>query len=89
MVSSYIFYHFQLQEEEPRGPARFGTIGIHENLLFFYVESPCFVEPPYYPRLLATHNTPKEWTAAMTPHFQPWPNDGEPVWRECRLVAAV
>ena len=89
MVSSYIFYHYQLQEEETKDASSFGTIGIHENLLFFYTETPNFVEEPYYRRLLSTHNTPKNWTSVMEPHFLPWPDSSLPVWQECRLVAAV
>ena len=92
MVSSYIFHHFQLQEEASRGAMvskGFGTIAQHENLLFFYTESPNFVTEPYYPRRLSTQNTPADWASAMTPHFLPWGNPGKPEWRDCRLVAAI
>jgi hypothetical protein len=88
MVSSYIFYHFQMQEEGHRRGDLFGTIGLHENLLFFYVEKPNFVEPPGFPGLLSTKNTPSDWSATMAPHFLPWPDEGEPIWRPCELIAA-
>ena len=88
-VSSYIFYHYQMQEEESKNDSIFGTIGIHENLLFFYTEEPNFVTGPFYRRVLETHNTPRDWAGTMEPHFAPWPDAKPPIWRDCRLIAAI
>ena len=89
MLSSYIFYHFQLQEENPGAlNRRYGMICMHENLLFFYIEKPDIAEDQQYPGHLKTSNTPPNWGEVMNPHFQPWPDeDGERLWRpiECLL----
>jgi len=87
MVSSYIFYHYQLQEEQPgvRG-GKYGLIAQHENLLFFYMEKPDVEEEESYAGHLKTKNTPPNWGEVMDPHFAPWPDeDGERLWRpiEC------
>ena len=61
MIASYIFYHYQYQEEKPCDGDKFGIIGIHEDVLFFYLEEPTYQEKPTYPGLLSTQNTPNNW----------------------------
>ncbi|MBT3602078.1 MAG: hypothetical protein HOE48_03170 [Candidatus Latescibacteria bacterium] len=34
-VSSYIFYHYQLQEEHPGRGDKYGLISIHEDKIIF------------------------------------------------------
>jgi len=88
MASSYIFYHFQLQEERPGSVDKYGQISLHENVIFFYQEFPYLVEPPAVPGKLATTNTPDHWQEVMFPHFDLWSDtsDGEKIWRSLELV---
>lgn len=88
MASSYIFYHYQLQEERPGSVDKAGLIALHENLIFFYQEHPAVVEPPAVPGKLHTANTPDHWQDVMFPHFDLWDDtaDGETIWRSLELV---
>ncbi|MFT5366281.1 MAG: hypothetical protein ACI8V2_001228 [Candidatus Latescibacterota bacterium] len=88
-VSSYIFYHYQLQEERPGGGDKYGLIAIHEDLLFFYQEQPRVKEEtPAQPSLKTSH-TPPNWAELMSQHFAPWADPGEPEWRPITLLASV
>lgn len=82
-LASYIFYHYQLQEEQPGSFDKYAVIALNDNLLFFYKELPFVVEPPLRPGLLATKNTPDPWHPLMITHFQPWPDATGPedYWR--------
>jgi hypothetical protein len=86
MVSSYIFYHYQLQEERPGHHDKYWLISLHEDLLFFYQEQPPFPEPR--PGKLTTNNTPDDWQAVMFPHFRLWDDapKGEEIWRQVELI---
>jgi hypothetical protein len=88
MVSSYIFYHYQLQEERPGSFDKYCLIGLHENLLFFYLEHPFVVEPPPVPGKLRTNHTPDHWQDVMDPHFDPWMDapDGQEIWRDIETI---
>lgn len=89
MVSSYIFYHYQLQEERPGRVDKYGLITLHEDLIFFYQEYPPVVEEPRRAGKLSTANTPDHWHDVMFPHFSLW-NDapaGQEIWREISLIA--
>ena len=86
MASSYIFLHYQLQEERPAGGDKYGLISLHDDIMFFYAEEPTIVEPPRYAGELSTQNTPGDWHTLMEPHFLPWDDEGEEaLWRpiEC------
>jgi hypothetical protein len=73
MMSSYIYYHYQLQEERAFLGPKYEVIGMHENLLFGYQEFPVVVEEPELPKKLNTTGTPKNWEdSRMDLHFQPW-----------------
>lgn len=73
MMSSYIYYHFQLQEERAFLGGKYDIIAMHENLLFGYQEFPGVVEEPLAPKKLNTSATPKNWDdSRMDLHFQPW-----------------
>jgi hypothetical protein len=91
MVGSYIFYHYQLQEEVPGSFDKYCLIGIHEDLLFFYLEHPFVVEPPPAPGKLATRNSPKNWQEVMNPHFVYWEDTSseERIWREIDAVFII
>ncbi|WP_159884110.1 hypothetical protein [Paenibacillus puerhi] len=75
MVASYVYYHYQLQEERAFHGPKYEIIGLHENLLFGYQEFPAIVEEPVLPGKLATSSTPEDWKESrMDLHFQPWPD---------------
>lgn len=81
MVSSYIFYHFQRQEEYPGEGDKYGAIYIIENMLIMYLEQPTEKDEVEYEGLLKTQNTPKElWGQLMSEHFIAWEN-GEKKWQ--------
>jgi hypothetical protein len=89
MVSSYIFYHYQLQEERPGRVDKYGLITLHEDLIFFYQEYPPVVEEPFRAGKLSTANTPDHWHDVMFPHFSLWDDapPGQEIWREISLIA--
>ena len=73
MVSSYIYYHYQLQEERAFLGPKYEIIAMHENLLFGYQEFPAVVEEPLAVKKLNTSGTPVNWNdSRMDLHFQPW-----------------
>lgn len=88
MASSYIFYHYQLQEERPGSVDKVGQISLHEDLIFFYQEVPSIVETPAIPGKLTTNNTPDHWQDVMFPHFNLWEDTtpDERIWRSLEVV---
>ena len=77
MAASYIYYHYQLQEERAFFGDKYEIIAMHENLLFGYQEFPKVIEEPVVPGRLRTKGTPEPWTdSRMDLHFQPWDDDG-------------
>lgn len=91
MVSSYIFYHYQRQEERPGDFDKYCLITIHEDLLFFYQEFPRVVESPPRTGKLSTRNSPENWHEVMYPHFHLWDDApaGEEIWRDIALLGSV
>lgn len=79
MVSSYIFYHYQLQEERLGTADKHEVIYLHENMMFFYAEKNDEKEGLLEGKL-STHNTPDNWGALMQPHFM----DAE--WMEIPMI---
>lgn len=89
MAASYIYYHYQLQEERAFPGPKFEIIGLHENVLFGYQEFPAVVERPEVPGRLRTSGTPVPWTdSRMDLHFQPWP-DGHLYFKPAETLFAV
>jgi hypothetical protein len=90
-VSSYIFYHYQLQEERPGSFDKYGLISMHENVLFYYQELPAVVELPAPAGKLRTANTPDNWHEVMLPHFNLWDDApaGQEIWRDINLIGHV
>jgi hypothetical protein len=90
MYSSYVFYHYQLQEEKPAGFNKYYMIGSHEKYIFSYEEMPAIIDPAPS-GLLQTRNTPDNWTKVMLPHFELWEDvqDGEPLaWKRMEQIIA-
>lgn len=66
MIASYIYYHFQYQEEYPCDGDKYGMIFHSGDMLLLYTESPCeYAEP--YKGLLDTKNSPldDDWAELM------------------------
>ncbi len=77
-VASYIYYHYQLQEERPANmrTGKYTLIGFDQPFIFYYGEEGSSADTLLVPRKLTTHNTPANWDlwqAIMRPHFKPWP----------------
>lgn len=88
MLSSYIFYHYQLQEEDHGAKNKYCIIGLNENLIFHYEEHPIEVEVSPHKGKLKTSNTPKDWQKFMEPHFIFW-DDTEDCDKKLRIMKAV
>lgn len=88
MAASYIFYHYQMQEEKPESFNKTYTIGLWGSLLFSYYEWPASLGEAKPMGLLSTNNTPENWHAVMQPHFLPWEhavNDQE-YWQSAEFI---
>lgn len=86
-LSSYIYYHYQYQEERPGECDMFGQISLYQNLLFFYLEEPELIMPPGAPGKLHTHHTPENWAETMDPHFEKWADQATPyIWKPVQCL---
>jgi hypothetical protein len=72
MYASYVFYHYQKQEETPGSFSKYYVIGAHENILFSYNELPSKKDPLAPSGLLDTNQSPSNWHEVMEPHFELW-----------------
>jgi len=85
---SYVFYHFQLQEEGLRKFNKRYIIGALENCLFSYQELPAVIDTTNHDRVLHTNVSPENWVELMGEHFQPWPEglDIEKPWKSMEEI---
>lgn len=85
---SYVFYHFQLQEEGLRKFNKHYIIGALENCLFSYQELPAVIDATNHDRILHTNVSPENWVELMGEHFQPWPEglDIEKPWKSMEEI---
>jgi hypothetical protein len=89
MMASYIYYHYQLQEERAFSGNKYEMIAMHENLLFGYQEFPLVMEDPVIPGRLSTKGTPVPWEdSRMDLHFQPWEDDGYLYFKPVEIIYA-
>ncbi|MED5019648.1 hypothetical protein P9847_20335 [Paenibacillus chibensis] len=90
-IASYVYFHYQYQEEKPGDGDKYGIIGLHENQLFFYSELPETLEPVPYEGKLNTSLKPDHWAEVMEPHFIKWKGvpEGQDIWRKLELVLEV
>jgi hypothetical protein len=89
MLSSYIFYHWQYQEERPGSWCKYCSIYLHENLTIMFNEEPDPSEVPPYKGKLDTSNTPDNWNELMFAHCLPWDDvkdEKQKMWRETELL---
>lgn len=85
MVASYVFYHYQLQEEKRHRGDKYYMIGLLGNFLVSYNETPVELDDGKQKGSLKTHNTPRDWHGLMELHFAPW-KDFDGAWRETTPV---
>jgi hypothetical protein len=72
-IQNYVFYHYALQEERAFGGDKYQIIGINENILFAYMESPTVQEVPVTDSKLKTKVVPENWAdAGISASFIPW-----------------
>jgi len=85
---SYVFYHFQLQEEGMRKFNKHYVIGAHENCLFSYQELPAVIDTTNHDRVLSTNVSPENWAELMGQHFRPWPEglDIDAAWKSMEEI---
>lgn len=89
MLSSYIFYHWQYQEEKPGDWCKYCSIYLHENLTIMFTEEPDPPEVPPYKGKLDTSNTPGNWAELMYSHCIPWDDvsdENQKMWRGTELL---
>lgn len=87
-VSSYIYYHYGLQEERAFLGGKYEIIAMHEDLLFGYQEFPNVVEEPLTKKKLHTKATPENWNdTRMDLHFNPW-EDGHLYFKQIDQIFA-
>ncbi len=79
MVSSYVFYHYQMQEEKPGSFNQSYSIGLHGEYLFSYHELPVIKGPSRNGKLVTNH-TPSNWHDFMAEHFVPWQDSEGMIW---------
>lgn len=75
-LSSYTFYHVQMQEELPGCNGKHLSIWSSEHIALLYQETPDGGIKNPHKGMLDTRNTPGNWSAVMIPHFRGFP-DGE------------
>lgn len=75
-LSSYTFYHYQLQEEKRGGNGRHMSIWQSEHIALLYSEAPDERGFSAKPGILTTKHTPSNWRDVMVPHFITF-DDGE------------
>ena len=68
-LSSYIFYHYQLQEEKRSSNGKHMSIWLSDHIALLYSEAPDCRYPNVKPGCLTTNHTPSNWRDVMVPHF--------------------
>ena len=77
-ISSYIYYHYQYQEERPGEYDKYGLIGLHNDIIFLYDEDPVQTEAAWYNGELDTLSPHDNWGERMDPHFAVFENAEQP-----------
>lgn len=92
MLSSYIYYHYMLQEGQLTIVNKYCMIGLDENLIFYYEEQPVTSELPQRRGKLNTNGLPSDWQNIwqdlMEPHFILWEEvpEQDKKLRPCKIV---
>ena len=83
--SSYVFYHYQYQEEKPCDGDKYGIVFISGDMIFMYLEAPEeYAEK--YPGTLNTTASPvkDDWAKLMNQHFDMSFSNGK--WLEVERI---
>lgn len=75
MAASYIYYHFQRQEEAVPSFNETYMIGLFGTMIFSYHELPGLISDHKHQGLLNTQHSPAHWHEVMQPHFRPWKDE--------------
>lgn len=88
MASSYIYYHYQKQEEFPDSFNQTYMIGSLGRFLFSYHELPAKAATRKRQGLLTTNHSPNNWHEVMYPHFESWVDVpyGQQLWRKMERI---
>ena len=84
MLSSYIYYHYILQETITKERDKYGAIYLMGDYLFFYRELSGEIEFPTYQGKV-NGVIPGNWKALMNEHFVFWENEQEP-WCKMEIL---
>lgn len=88
MLSSYIYYHWALQEGSPGSWCKYCSIYLHEDLTIMFNEDPDPAEKQPYKGKLDNYVKPENWGELMYGHCVPWENApaDESMWKETELL---
>lgn len=76
-LSSYIYYHYMLQEAKRDKGNKYCVIGLHENFIFHYEEHPEEFAKSSFVGKLETGMQVENWDDLMYPHFVQWTDVGD------------
>ncbi|MDF2670311.1 MAG: hypothetical protein K0R67_2617 [Paenibacillus sp.] len=90
MYASYIYYHYQRQEEKPVRENKTYMIGVEDSWIFSYQELPAVYDDSPGQGAFTTRNTPENWREVMLPHFDVWTDTSEEefIWRKLKLICS-
>lgn len=89
MVSSYIYYHYQYQEEKPGDFAKYAAIYLYENIILMYTEQDDEPSVTPYKGKLDSNTTPENWHELMLKHFAPFDEKAVPVYNSWMNIETV
>ena len=89
MLSSYIYYHYSLQEAQRDKGNKYCVIGLYENFIFLYEESPAEFTTSSFVGKLETKMQVKNWQDLMYPHFIPWPDVPDTSLRDLETLLSI
>lgn len=84
MLSSYVYYHYILQETTDRERDKYGAIFMFQNYLFFYRDMCGETEYPSY-KGVVNGKIPENWRELMRVHFEAW-RDIDNIWKPMRKI---
>lgn len=88
-LSSYIFYHYALQEEQPGSNGRYVAIwGNEEWCVLYGIKNSWDKYESEYVGKLDSKNVPEKWRDTMVPHFNRWPVSDR-IYRQGKIILNV
>ena len=90
MLSSYIYYHYMLQEGKRDMGNKYCVIGLHENFILHYEEHPLDIVKPSFTGKLEDFKLKMEnWEDMMYPHFIQWEDEEEESLRKLKPLISM